>query len=84
MINFVDGVNAVSEIFSGVSWNIEGIVFHPDLSGFDEQVTGNNIFPVEFIKQQGDADYGYSGEAYIHIPHPLSDDGLYLHITYTD
>jgi hypothetical protein len=81
-MDFLETFNALDEIFSGVHWCIEKYVLHPVLNGFNSQVTGNKLLPVEYIKQQGDPDYGYSGEAY--IPLHYENGSLYLYITFSD
>jgi len=52
-----------------------------DLKGFTKQESNINGVDFEWIKQQGDADWGFAGTLAIEIP--LSD-GHYIFIDYCD
>ena len=43
------------------------------------------IFPIEYVFQKGDDDFGFSGEIYLPTVYPNGDGGvLYLHIWFED
>lgn len=83
-MDFAAAINGLTEHFDGVYWHIEGLVSFPDLTGFSKQETDIDIFPIEFVKQKGDADYGFNGTIYFPTTYPNGDGGkLYLHVTFS-
>jgi len=83
-MDFADVINGLIEHLDGVYWHIEGLVAFPNLNGFSKQETDIAIFPIEFVKQQGDGDYGFCGEIYFPTNYPNGDDGnMYLHVTFS-
>ncbi len=82
-MDFADTINALSEHMDKTHWRIKGLVSFPNLGGFQKQETGIALLPVEFVRQQGDDDYGFSGEIYFPTTYGNGDGGvLHLHVEF--
>lgn len=60
-MDFIEAIIELSSHFDGVWWSIDGIVKDPDIVGFKKQETGYPLFPIEFVQQDGNGDYGFAG-----------------------
>ena len=86
-MDFADVINqlSVSMDESRVTYGIVGLVAHPDLRGYMETSTTMSVLPVEYYKQDGDADYGFCGDSYFPTAYSDGDGGvLYLHVFWTE
>lgn len=82
-MDFADTINALTTHLDGCFWRIKGLVASPDLAGFQQQETDMPMLPVEFVKQQGDADYGFTGEIFFPTTYSNGDGGvLHLHVDF--
>ena len=82
-MDFADTINNLTEHLEGCHWHIKGLVAFPDLAGFQRQETDMPLLPVEFVKQQGDDDYGLTGEIYFPTAYQNGDgDVFHLHIVF--
>jgi len=84
-MDFAETINALTKHMESSHWAIDRLEAFPNLSGFQKQATDMQLLPVEFVRQQGDDDYGFSGEIYFPTPYPDGDGGvLYLHVAFSD
>lgn len=84
-MDFADTINQLIDHMGGSTLRIKGLVCSPDLKGFQKQETEMALLPVEYVKQQGDGDYGYHGEIYFPTTYPDGDGGvMHLHIEFDD
>ena len=60
-MDFIEAMVELSSHFDGTWWSIDGLCKDPDLTGFKKQDTGYPLFPVEYIYQDGNGDYGFAG-----------------------
>ena len=78
-----DTLNELSEHMDCTHWTVEGFEAHPDLKGFSEQSTEMKLLPTEFVMQQGDGDYGFSGIILFPTEYSNGDGGkLFLKIEF--
>ncbi len=86
-MDFADVFNAIATHMdsSGSSWIIKGLEAHPDLAGFSKQETDMALFPVEYIDQRGDGDYGYHGTIYFPTTYSNGDGGvMFIRVEYSE
>lgn len=82
-MDFADTINELTKHLDGTFWTLKGMVAFPELEGFQQQDTGMKTLPIEFVKQKGDDDYGFSGEIYFPTSYPNGDGGrLHLHVAF--
>ena len=82
-MDFADTINQLSAHMDCSYWHIKGLVAFPEMTGFQRQETEMKTLPVEFVKQNGDDDYGFSGEIYFPTTYQNGDGGvLHLHIEF--
>lgn len=80
-MDLAETINELTQHMADTSWHIYGLVAFPDLKGFQQQETDMKSMPVEFVRQSGDADYGFVGEIYFPTSYPNGDGGvMHLHI----
>jgi len=84
-MDFADVFNAISAHMGSTNWFVRGLVAHPDLKGFDQQETGIEMFPIEYVKQSGCGDYGFHGTLYLPTTYSNGDGGvLYIRVEFSD
>jgi hypothetical protein len=86
-MDFADVFNQLSVYMeeTRVTYWVAGLVAHPEIGGYRKTPTTMSVLPVEYYKQEGDADYGFSGESYFPTNYPDGDGGvLYLHVSWTE
>lgn len=86
-MDFADVFNQLSVYMgeSRLTYDIMGLVAHHELRGYTKTPTTMPVLPVEYYKQEGDADYGFYGDSYFPTAYPDGDGGvLYLHVSWTE
>lgn len=82
-MDFAKVINELIDHMDGNSWSIHGFEPHPDLSDHQEQETGMETLPIEYVSQQGCDDYGFSGTIFFPTEYTNGDGGkLYLQVSF--
>jgi hypothetical protein len=86
-MDFADVFNQLSAYMeeTRVTYWIVGLVAHLELGGYRKTSTTMSVLPVEYYKQEGDADSGFYGDSYFPTIYSNGDGGvLYLHVSWTE
>lgn len=77
-MDFADTINQLSAHMEGMTWRIRGLVSEHNLNGFKMQDTDMPLLPVEYVRQLGDADYGFHGTCLFPTTYQNGDGGVML------